>query len=47
MTHVWMTRTLRSALANCVPVAALEAANPRFRWSTPNQGGGHNTEPCQ
>ena len=46
MTHVWLTRHLRSALANCVPVAALERAVPGFRWSTPTQSGGHNTEPC-
>jgi plastocyanin len=31
MTHVWMTGDLRSAIANCMPVEALEAANPRFR----------------
>ena len=29
MTHVWMTADLRSAIANCMPVAALEAFTPR------------------
>jgi hypothetical protein len=46
MTHVWITRTLRTALANCLPVPALEAANRRFRWSRPGHGGGHNTQRC-
>jgi plastocyanin len=32
MTHVWVTADLRSAIANCMPVAALEAFNAAFRF---------------
>jgi hypothetical protein len=31
MTHVWMTGDLRSAIANCMPVGALEAASAEFK----------------
>ena len=46
MTHVWMTGTLRSALANCMPVRELERANPRFRFSKPGHGLSHESNPC-
>lgn len=46
MTHVWMTGSLRTALANCLPVRALERANPRFRYEKPGTFGSHNSTPC-
>lgn len=46
MTHVWMTGDLRTALANCLPVAALEAADPAFRWARPGQGSSVESRPC-
>ena len=33
MTHIWLTNDLRSALANCMPVEALEASLPAFEFS--------------
>jgi hypothetical protein len=47
MTHVWMTRTLRTAIANCMPVAALEAANRRYRFAEPRQGYSLESHPCR
>ena len=47
MTHVWLTRMLRSALANCVPVEALQIANPAFRYEKTRWGSsGPETQPC-
>ena len=46
MTHVWLTRDLRSAAAHCMPVAELEAALPRFRYETPRQPSGPESSPC-
>jgi hypothetical protein len=46
MTHVWMTDTLRSAIANCMPVPALEAANRDFRFAEPRQGYSRESHPC-
>ena len=47
MTHVWLTDDLRSALANCLPVAQLEKAIPRFRYSRPSHGAGHESRRCR
>jgi len=46
MTHVWLTGDLRSALANCMPVAQLEAALPRFRLEPGSKGLGNESQPC-
>lgn len=46
MTHVWLTRGLRSALANCMPVRQLEVAVPRFRYEPPVVGAAHESAPC-
>jgi hypothetical protein len=46
MTHVWMTRSLRTAIANCMPVNALEAANRRYRFEEPRQGYSRESHPC-
>lgn len=46
MTHVWLTRNLRSAAAHCMPVPALEAAIPRFRYETPGQPSGPESSRC-
>jgi len=46
MTHVWLTGDLRSAYANCLPVPALEAAIPAFRFSAPGEPPKHASEPC-
>ena len=46
MTHVWLTDDLRSSLANCMPVAQLEAALPRFRLEPGTLGLGHESSPC-
>jgi hypothetical protein len=46
MTHVWMTPELRSAIANCMPVAALEAANPAFRFQPSNHYLSQESVPC-
>jgi hypothetical protein len=47
MTHVWLTGDLRSALANCLPVDQLEEAIPRFRFSKPAHGAGHESQRCR
>jgi hypothetical protein len=46
MTHVWMTGTLRSAIANCMPVPELERANPRFRFAPPAYPFSAGSAPC-
>lgn len=46
MTHVWLTGDLRSAFANCMPIAALEAAIPAFHFSTPGESLKHGSLPC-
>jgi len=46
MTHVWLTGDLRSAYANCLPVQALEAAIPAFRFSTPGEPLTHGSDVC-
>jgi hypothetical protein len=49
MTHLWLTRGLRSALANCLPVQALQIAIPSFRYEerTRASGSGPETRPCR
>lgn len=47
MTHVWLTNDLRSALANCLPVTELQKAIPRFRYSRPSHGAGHEARRCR
>jgi hypothetical protein len=47
MTHVWLTGTLRSAFANCLPVHELEAVHHRFHYSKPGQGFSHESMPCR
>jgi hypothetical protein len=45
MIHVWLTRDLRSAYANCLPVPELERALPRFDHELlPSQL--HESQPC-
>lgn len=46
MTHVWLTGDLRSGLANCMPVPALEAALPAFRYAMARHGSGVESHPC-
>jgi hypothetical protein len=46
MTHVWLTGALRSAIAHCMPVAALEAAIPRFRYVEPIRALQGPSRPC-
>jgi hypothetical protein len=46
MTHVWLTGALRSALANCLPVAALEAAIPRYRFDPAGVSTSLESIPC-
>lgn len=47
MAHVWLTGGLRSALANCLPVAHLERAIPRFDFAdVPTKGAAHESAPC-
>lgn len=46
MTHVWLTGDLRSGLANCMPVAQLEAFNPEFKLEPGSIGLGHESKPC-
>jgi hypothetical protein len=46
MTHVWMTRDLRSAIANCMPVRQLESARRRFRFTAPTHPLTHESRPC-
>jgi plastocyanin len=45
MTHVWLTRSLRTALANCLPVHALEAALPGLHLEDLSYGH-HIGQPC-
>ena len=45
MTHVWLTRDLKTAYANCMPVKALEATIPAFKYENSTQGVA-NTRPC-
>ena len=48
MTHVWLTRDLRSAWANCLPVEQLEKAIPRFKYEKPRSGvSGAEAVPCE
>ena len=47
MTHIWLTNDLRSALANCLPVQALETAHPEFTYSKPAHGAGHESRRCR
>jgi hypothetical protein len=47
MTHVWLTRSLRSAIANCMPVPALEAAHRDYRFAPPRQGYSRESHPCR
>jgi hypothetical protein len=48
MTHVWLTRGLRTAYARCLPVAALERAIPAFQYATPGHSpSGPEAEPCK
>jgi hypothetical protein len=47
MTHVWMTRDLRSAIANCMPVQQLEAANRRFRFTKTTHQLTKESRPCR
>jgi hypothetical protein len=47
MTHVWLTRSLKTAYARCLPVAALERAIPAFHYMPPHHGGsGPESAPC-
>jgi hypothetical protein len=46
MMHVWLTHDLRSAFANCLPVAALQRAHADFRYSKPGYLQAHETLPC-
>lgn len=46
MTHVWMTRDVRSAIANCMPVRELESALRRFRFTAPTHALTHESRPC-
>jgi len=46
MTHVWLTNGLRSAFARCLPVRALEAAIPRFRWEPRPAERNSPSSPC-
>jgi hypothetical protein len=46
MTHVWLTRDLRSAAANCLPVQELERDVPGFRFAPPAHGAGPESTPC-
>lgn len=45
MTHVWLTGDLRSALANCLPVAQLEASIRGYRFAPPDRLD-HESQPC-
>jgi hypothetical protein len=45
MIHVWRTRGLRAAYANCLPVPELERSLRRFdHEDVPNQL--HESQPC-
>jgi len=46
MTHVWLTNDLRSALANCQPVEALEAALPEYEFSPMQPDVIQEAQPC-
>jgi len=46
MTHIWLTDTLRTALANCFPTNALEQSLPAFDYAKPKAWSGHETRPC-
>ena len=46
MTHVWLTDRLRTALANCLPIGALERDVPGFRLEPGTLGLGHESSPC-
>jgi hypothetical protein len=46
MTHVWLTGDLRSAIANCLPVGALEAALPRYRFDPAGRSSSPESIPC-
>jgi hypothetical protein len=45
MTHVWLTRDLRSALANCLPARQLARSIPGFAY-TPPAWIDHESAPC-
>jgi hypothetical protein len=47
MTHLWLTGRTRTAFARCMPLAALQAAIPRFHWSEPVFRSVPETDPCQ
>ena len=42
----WLTNDLRSGLANCMPVEALEAALPDFEFSPMQPGVIAEARPC-
>jgi plastocyanin len=46
MTHVWLTGSLRTALANCMPVEALQAAILRYRFDPAGRPGSPESIPC-
>jgi hypothetical protein len=46
MTHVWLTGDLRTALANCMPVAALERAIPKFQFDPRRPEVSPESAPC-
>jgi hypothetical protein len=48
MTHVWLTRNLRSAYARCLPVDDLQRAIPAFRYATTAHPERHpESAPCK
>lgn len=48
MTHVWLTRDLRSAWSNCLPVRQLERQIRRFRYRKQGNGNsGPEARPCE
>ncbi len=48
MTHVWLTRDLRTAWANCLPARQLEKELRRFRYRKQGNGNsGPEARPCQ
>ena len=46
MTHVWLTGSLRSAFARCLPVKALEARLSTFRYSRQRHAETPESMPC-
>jgi hypothetical protein len=46
MTHVWLTRSLRTAYARCMPVMALEKAKPRFHYAPVKARQVEMVKPC-